>query len=190
MMQRGMWGTPRQAVHGTGARRRVPGASVAEAGDGGQRAMLLALGLVIAALAWVLTAGDCAAGQKKAKTKAQDPAISARTEENARPIPRPAKPLPRFELNHAAPTNAPVIPDTGLSLRLGEPMERPRNPVVTDPLAGSTSAQFGETRLDMGWKLKGDTVTFNMKPGGERYHFSSKVDVSSKALTFGMVMPF
>lgn len=142
----------------------------------------LAMGAALAgALAWGMGSMPCDAKSRKAKPAAAG-TITAR---DGVPLSQAAA-APKMDLS---PSGKAHKQDDG-SLRLNLEPEKPREARPIDPLSGSTSTSFGDTQVDMGWKLRGTNLSMSMRPGGGPVELTSKLEVRDKRMKVGVRMPF
>lgn len=143
----------------------------------------LAMGAALAgAVAWGLGSMPCEAKSKKKERPAAAGTITAR---DAVPLSQAAA-KPKMDLTPTAKSHK----DEGVSLRLNLEPEKPREGRPIDPLSGSTSTSFGDTQVDMGWKLRGTNLSMSMRPGGGPVELTSKLEVRDKRMKVGVRMGF
>ncbi|WP_114394566.1 hypothetical protein [Oleisolibacter albus] len=98
---------------------------------------------------------------------------------------KPGQPV-RLDLLPIPGTRGPEAPD----LRLGGEPARPREDESDGALSGSANTLIGETQVDMGWGVHGDSLNFKAQTGGLPLRFDSRLDVGDRTLRVGLALPF
>lgn len=129
----------------------------------------------------------------QARERTAHPATHPATAPTAAPAPsKPAAASPvtgktvRLDLLPAPGASGPQAPD----LRLGGEPARPREDESDGALSGSANTLIGQTQVDMGWGVRGDSLNFKAQTGGLPLRFDSRLDVGDRTLRVGLALPF